>query len=311
MNGAPALRLHVDGDEEVARKQRRRHRLDPARMPAALEIARQIGRKALADEMAHRLGFRMGLSLHDIPARGHGVASWRGRGRTPRSFGASTRSGPTTAAAASKVACGAREVGDHDGVEGSFDRGEGGDDGNPDEGRRRRLGIDHRDDLDAALERADARDLGEIGHPRDDDALESAAAERGEDLRAFGAGLPKEREREAEILDRQPGFLGKAVGRQVIGVAPRRRLADLDEALLDAAFEVGVDEAKRDPEFSSQAPLRLPAVALDRLQQSQHDALAVLVLGGARHSPTPSVPPSYNVRHANVKPDVHWMNADN
>src|SRR5207245_2412428 len=97
-------RFHVDGDEEVAGKQRRRHRLDFARMPAAFEIARQVGRKTLADEMSHRLAFRMRLGLHHIPARGHRVVLRTGCGRTPKSFGASTLSGPMISAAASSVA---------------------------------------------------------------------------------------------------------------------------------------------------------------------------------------------------------------
>jgi hypothetical protein len=91
----------------------------------------------------------------------------------------------------------------------------------------------------------------------------------------------------AEIFDGEPGFFGKAVGRQTISVAPRRRRADFHQALLDAALEVGVDESEGDPEFRGQTPLRLPAVALDRLQQFQHDALVVLVLDGIGHLPPP------------------------
>jgi len=167
--------------------------------------------------------------------------------------------------------------------------------------------------LDAAFERADARDLGQIGRARDGDALESATAGKGEDLRAFGAGLPEERKRETEILDGQPGLFGEAVRRQIIGVAPRRRLADLDEPLLDAALEVGVDEPEGDTEFGSQTPLRLAAVALDRLEQTQHDALVVLVrplvLGNTRHLPPTRQRPSYYVHAMNVKPYVHRMNA--
>src|ERR1700722_16241072 len=102
------------------------------------------------------------------------------------------------------------------------------------------------------------------------------------------------------------------MGGQIIGIAPRRRLADLHETLLDAASDVGVDEPKGDTEFRSQAPLRLTAVALDRLEQPQHDALVVLlrvlVLGDTQHLPPTRQTPSYNVHAMNVKPHVHPMN---
>ena len=89
-----------------------------------------------------------------------------------------------------------------------------------------------RDDVDAGLQRAYAGDLGEVGHARDDDALKAACADRGKDVRALRTGLPEEGERNAEVFDGQPRLLGEAVGRQVIGVTARRRLADLDQPFL-------------------------------------------------------------------------------
>src|SRR5262249_50308618 len=92
-------------NEEVARKQRRPDHLDLAGMAAALEITRKIRTKALASQVFDRLRFRMRLGLDDIPARCHALASRRGRTSSIR--GTSTRSGPTSAAAASKTSCAA------------------------------------------------------------------------------------------------------------------------------------------------------------------------------------------------------------
>ena len=74
--------------------------------------------------------------------------------------------------------------------------------GNTDEGRRRRLGIDHGDDLDAAFERADARDLGEIGRAGNDNALEGVIAGNGKNLGALGACPPEERKRDSRDIRR-------------------------------------------------------------------------------------------------------------
>ena len=51
-------------------------------------------------------------------------------------------------------------------------------------------------------------------------------------------------------------------------------MRDLDQALLDAALEVGIDEAKRDPEFGRQPALRLRAVLLHGIEQTEHDPRA-------------------------------------
>src|SRR5262249_25278938 len=111
MDRAPSLRRHVDRNEEVARKERRRDGLDPARVTAALLVARQVGLEALAAEMPDRLRLAVGLGLGHIPARlqgSHGAISSKGSVRTPSRVGASTRSRPNCAAAAPNVACAAR-----------------------------------------------------------------------------------------------------------------------------------------------------------------------------------------------------------
>ena len=67
------------------------------------------------------------------------------------------------------------------------------------------------------------------------------------------------------------GFFGEGLRRQVIGVATRGNVGNLDIALLDAALQVGIDQTKRDAELGSQPPLRLSAIPLDQFQKPQHD----------------------------------------
>jgi len=67
--------------------------------------------------------------------------------------------------------------------------------------------------------------------------------------------LPEKSERVGKILDRKPRLFGEALGREIISVSPRRRATDFDEAFLDSALEVGVDQTKRDAELRGEQPL--------------------------------------------------------
>ena len=140
--------------------------------------------------------------------------------------------------------------------------------------------IDDRGDRDPAIDRRQDRDLREIRFAAENQGLEIALLCQRKGLRAIGAGLSEERKRCRQIFNRQPRFLSKALRREVIGVAARRRLADLDESLLDAASKVGVDEAKRDAEILGNAALRLGAV-IDRIKQIEDDPLVLAAI--ARH----------------------------
>ena len=97
-------------------------------------------------------------------------------------------------------------------------------------------------------------------------------------------------------MNRQPGFLGKALRRQVIGIAPGRGIMDLDEALLDAAFEVGVDEAERDAEFRGNSALRTRTVRLHRTQQAENNALVLMLCVQQTIHPAPLSPPAVLTR---------------
>src|SRR5271163_4550950 len=66
---APPLRGKIDGNEQVAREQRRRDGLDAPRVPASLQITRKINLKTLAVEMQGRFCLSVWLSMGDKPAR--------------------------------------------------------------------------------------------------------------------------------------------------------------------------------------------------------------------------------------------------
>ena len=116
--------------------------------------------------------------------------------------------------------------------------------------------IDDRNYSCAHLHCTKDRDFGEIGFSGKHQPRETARRRLLEDVRAIALCLAKERKGVGERLNGQPGLLGKTLRRQVIGVAPRRRILDLDEALLDAALQVRVNKTERDAEFGRNSPLR-------------------------------------------------------
>src|SRR5262249_19586156 len=110
---------------------------------------------------------------------------------------------------------------------------------------------------------------------------------RYERRRTVFAGAAEEREGAGQIFDGQPRFLGKAVRGQIIGIAARWSLADLQQAFFDAAFEVGVNESERDAEIGRKLALRLRAAALDRFEKAKHDPgiFGVFAARRLRHPP--------------------------
>jgi len=77
------------------------------------------------------------------------------------------------------------------------------------------------------------------------------------------------------------------MGREIIGIAPCRRFADLDQTFVNTALEIGIDQAERDAEFGGKPTLRLRAAPLHRLKQAQHDPgfFGIGCLGRTRHLP--------------------------
>ena len=70
--------------------------------------------------------------------------------------------------------------------------------------------------------------------------------------------------------------------RQIIGITPRRGLADFEKALFDAALEVCVDEAERDAEIGRELALRLRTVAFHRFEEPEHDSGIIGFFGARR-----------------------------
>src|SRR3546814_4321634 len=108
IDGAPALAASIDGDEEIAGKQRACDPFHLAGVAAQAGILRQIDAIALAAQVEGRLVFLAGLGLHRVPAH---VAAPR-HVSPPLFFGAamawasrsgtSTRAAPRSATAASR-----------------------------------------------------------------------------------------------------------------------------------------------------------------------------------------------------------------
>src|SRR6516165_2734154 len=139
------------------------------------------------------------------------------------------------------------------------------DDRSADEGGTFTIGIDHRDNRDALFERAEHCDLSEVGDADERHPIPTASMRGLEHGRAILTGAAEERKRASEVFDGETRFLGKAVRCQIIGIAARRSLTDFQEAFSDAAPQIGVDQAERDPEIGRKLALRLRAVAFDRL----------------------------------------------
>ena len=142
-----------------------------------------------------------------------------------------------------------------------------------DEMRQRRRAVDNRRDFHAGVEGADHRDLREIGNAGKRHPRKPALGRGGEDDAALGLRPAEEAEGYRQVFDGQTGFLGEAMRGQIIHVASGGGVRDLDEPLLDASPEVGVDQPERDTKLGSQSPLRLPAIALDRVEEAEHDTL--------------------------------------
>src|SRR5262249_25483239 len=113
---------------------------------------------------------------------------------------------------------------------------------------------------------------------------------RSERRRTILAGATEEGEGAGEIFDGQSRLLGETVRGQIIRVTTRRGLADFDEAFLDAALQIGIDQPKRDAEIGCKLTLRLRAIAFDRFQKAEHDTgvFGFFAARSLRHPPTPS-----------------------
>ena len=152
--------------------------------------------------------------------------------------------------------------------------------------------IDHSGDLDAVFRRTDHRDLGEVGNAGKRDPRKAAFRAGLQGEIAVGLRPAEEAERRRKVFGGETGLLRKSLRRQIVDIAAGRGLADLDEPLLHAALEVGVDEPERDAKLGPETPLRLAAVALDRAEQAEHDAGIVRPLVALRSLEHEDIPRS-------------------
>ncbi len=101
--GSPALRRHVDRDEQITRKQRLRRDVKLAGMASALQVARQINFITLTHEIVRGLELAVHLRLNHIPALAgcfaHALPPSLFDSRRPSSAGARTRSAPQASTA--------------------------------------------------------------------------------------------------------------------------------------------------------------------------------------------------------------------
>ena len=124
----------------------------------------------------------------------------------------------------------------------------------------------HGSDLDPQ-----GRDLGKLAVAGERDAPPPLALAVIDKLGALHPRAPEEGEGRGEIFGDQTALLGEARRRDVVGITPRRRLADLDPALLDAALEIGVGEADSDAQAARNRTLRDSLLALDHAQKVQRE----------------------------------------
>jgi hypothetical protein len=120
--------------------------------------------------------------------------------------------------------------------------------------------------------RRDRRDLGQFAAACQQNPAMAGRGGGAQRLVALGACAPEETEGVAQEGLGQPGLLREPARRQIVGVAPRRCLADLDQALAYRAPEIGIGQSQRDPQALREAALRLLAVRLDRDEQVEGGA---------------------------------------
>src|SRR6185437_14118883 len=151
--------------------------------------------------------------------------------------------------------------------------------------------IDHGHNRNAGLDSAQDGNFGKIRFAGEYELVEALRLCVLEYASTIALRHTKEREGVGQILDGETRLLGKSLRRQVIGVAPRWRALHLDQPLLDAPLEIGIDKTKRDPEIGSNTALRLRTI-IQRVEQTENDPLFF----GARARYRPIHHPSTNER---------------
>src|SRR5579864_8252263 len=111
------------------------------------------------------------------------------------------------------------------------------------------------------------RDLGEFAGTGEHDAPRAGRFTAREFFAIFLARGAEEFQRNVEILRDQPALLGKTLWREVIRIAPRRGLLDLDQALVHGPVDQRVHEADGYPDLARELALVDRLLAGDIAQQ--------------------------------------------
>src|SRR5262249_39120715 len=148
------------------------------------------------------------------------------------------------------------DVGNQYRVEANIDRVDVLEYGHSDETPGISISVDQTSYGDALLHRTQCGDLGKIGLSEKKNLIDTAVACETEQLGTVSLGLPEEAERIGQVFDGQARFLSEALRRQIVRVATGRGLSDLNEPLLHASLEVGIDQAQGDAELGGEVTLR-------------------------------------------------------
>ncbi len=140
--------------------------------------------------------------------------------------------------------------------------------GNP---LRRSVRVNNRCNDKTAIKRTNGSDLRKVGGADERDPGVATLARRLKSGHAVGLRPPEQGERIRHEFQGEPRLLGEAARRQIVGIAPCRRLTNLDQPFLDATPEIGVGKPKRNAKFRCEPALGLLAAAPDIFQQPQHD----------------------------------------
>ena len=102
-------------------------------------------------------------------------------------------------------------------------------------------------------------------------------------LGALAARATEKAEGVRKILRCQAAFFGEALRREVVSIAVGGGLADLDQAFLGAALEIGIRQSQRDAELLRDLPLCDAFVLVHGVQNPEGD-LGFICLARRRYA---------------------------
>ena len=131
-------------------------------------------------------------------------------------------------------------------------------------------GVNDGNNLDAGR-LAQGCDFGQFTCAVEGDPIPAAPAGLVQGFGALAACVAEEAERVRKILGGQATLFGKPLGREVVGVAVCRRLADLDQTLFDATFQIRIRQPERDSQVLSDGTLGDALILVNGVQDAKSD----------------------------------------